>query len=337
MTAQHFRPKPGIRDICIFIVVPIVFINHFLNEFDYEPWALATAIMLSVLFVVLYFGSKVELTVDETGIRQRLVYPLFSRLDRRSTFSVGYVDLRLIESLGKHDTVYILIITMNNGDIHNITLSNYTDLPSIISSIQRFYIFDATPVLPIGQAFLYLPKKTGHILLFSTVLHAIAFMMIDFLSYWHPSHTGFTLLMVKLSPLTFLMVYLYTRSEWKQGAGKVFFFIAVVMCSAIAWNIIAFNRYCTELYGKPKQQQFLLLEKGEKSQTWYKLHDISARRNPVYLRPWSKVDYQPDLEPGYVYVINIKQGHLNDWVFVPDAFKKAKQLQKANLKQFSEF
>lgn len=341
MTTQYFRPKPGIRDLCIFVVFPPVFINHFLHEFHYALWAVSTAIILVIVFIVLYFSSKVELIVNEAGIRQRLVYPLFNKLDRlnrpdrRSSFSVSYADIRHIEALGAQDTAYVLTISTSSGDMHSITLSSYADLPHVIRSIQRFHTFDATPVLPVGQAFLYLPKKSGHVLLLSIVLHAVAFIVTDLLSYWHPSNTGFVLLMAKLSPLTFLLVYFYIRNEWKQGAGKVFFLIAIVMCSALAWNIIAFNRYYTEHFGQLHSYRFVLENVTTDKQRWYLPEQLGVDKAYIDLYTSSEVDYRPDLPPYYVYAIQVKTGYLNDWVFAPDAFKNAKQLEMAYLKRFS--
>lgn len=335
MNAQVFKAKSGSQYRLIYWLVLIMVIHYFLREFDYSAWIIVLSIVLVVVVLLLSRYENVQLRVDEFGIHQQPVYPRFALLNRRFCFSVAYADISYIEVLGYNDTAYFLNISSNRQQKQVVAASKYPDLQAIINSIQGFKPFDATPVLPVGLGYELEGRRINQLMLASFILLALSFVLKDFLACWHPHQEHFALLVAKLSPLTFFLVYFYIRGENKQHVHKIFLLPAILLTSAIALGVTGLNRYYTEHYGKPQTYRFVLESGSADQQRWYLPEQLVVDKAYIDLYRHSKVDYQHGLPQYYVYAIQVKTGYLNDWVFAPNAFKQARQLEKAHLKKLS--
>lgn len=312
-------------------------LSHKLGQDPFLMLPFAVGLVASLIAIPF---SLLELAVGPYGIRQYPRFSLVSKLGGSTSFYIPYQQIKYLEvtAMGAFNA-RALSITTTDYKKYVINSMVYSDFDQIIAAIKPRVPFDAHEVTLNMPGMEDIGERVKYLLGAGVVLIVLGVLMEGvFLKYWHLS-SEHMFGWLKYSMLVGIaLAYAVIRQEKKAHAFMAALISGALIGAGLNLVFLQANRLHTEHYGQTHVYSFTYIEektRGLKGQKWLLPTDIKARDAYVYVYDNWKAGYVKDLQAGHTYQIGIKQGYLNDWAFAPDAFKHAKQLEMADLKQLS--
>lgn len=332
MTAQLFNSTLNARGTILSLQSFLILCAIFHGQY-HDTWVRVVLLIFAILVLLDFLSGYMVFIIDTQGIRNVRRFGL-SLTWRNPEFAVPYTELQTVRLFNNRQGYKQLeFIDVKNG-INTLELSFYPQSDQLIEALaQQVGVTDQT-VQP-QPSWRNMGKRWVVILNMAIILLILAMLFGEFLAEWHATTHAFYRLLVITVPVSALLAYLYIGREKKAHALPLAIISGVVLAGCINVVIITINQHYTEHYGKPQTYRFVLESGSADQQRWYLPEQLVVDKAYIDLYRHSKVDYQPGLPQYYVYAIQVKTGYLNDWVFAPDAFKQAKQQEKAFLKQLS--